>query len=59
VRGTLRAGTWNVRTGPSVQYGVIGVAQGNSGWDTTPVAGGWRKINFNGKVGYISPLGWL
>lgn len=58
VKGTLKSGTWNVRLGAYVGAGVIGVAQGNTTWDTVVVAGGWRKITFNGKVGYISPLGW-
>lgn len=58
VTGTLRAGTWNVRSGAGTNYPIIGVAQGNTIWSTVIVSGNWRKITFNGKTGYISPLGW-
>ena len=58
VKGTLKPGTWNVRSGAGVNFGVIGVAKGGTTYDTVIQANGWRKITFNGKVGYISPLGW-
>jgi hypothetical protein len=58
VRGTLRAGTWNVRTGAGTNYVVMGVVSGHTTWDTVIVSGNWRRINYNGKAGYISPLAW-
>ncbi len=58
VRATLRAGSWNVRAGAGTNYPVLGVIGGSSTWDTTVVSGNWRKINFNGKAGYVSPIAW-
>jgi uncharacterized protein YgiM (DUF1202 family) len=54
----VKKGTWNVRTGPGMGYGTIGVVQGGQRYQTTKVAGNWRQISFNGRTGYVGPAAW-
>lgn len=55
---TIKAGTWNVRTAPSVSASVEGIAKGGQVYSTSVIADGWRQITFNGKTGFVGPLGW-
>ena len=50
---TVKAGTWNVRTGPGVGYPIAGIARGG---DVLAAANpdGWIPVLYNGEIRWIS-----
>ena len=50
---TMKAGTWNVRTGPGVGYPIAGIARGG---DVLAAANpdGWIPVLYNGEIRWIS-----
>lgn len=52
---TIKPGTWNVRETPNINSDARGIAIGGQKYDTTVLEGGWRKVSFRGKAGYIGP----
>lgn len=55
---TVKPGTWNVRSAPSMSGGIKGTVAGSQRFDTQVVNDNWRKINFNGSTGYVGPKAW-
>ncbi|MEE6451134.1 SH3 domain-containing protein [Gottfriedia acidiceleris] len=44
----------NIRSGPGTNYNLIGSATKNQKVDVISTSNGWHKINYQGKIGYIS-----
>lgn len=56
---TVKPGTWNVRTAPSLDGAIrAGNVLGGQVYDTIIVADGWRQINFRNAIGYVGPKAW-
>lgn len=56
VRGTST--TYYVRTQPSTASPSIGVVRGGQHYATEQAGGGWRRITFSGRQGYVGPAAW-
>lgn len=56
--GTLKRGTWNVRSGPSTDYGSIGIAHGGESYKIEETRNGWKRVIFTGRQGWIGPAAW-
>lgn len=44
----------NIRSGPGTRYSILGLAPKGASYTITGQSGAWYKIDFGGKVGYIS-----
>ncbi len=53
--GTLEAVTGlNVRTGPGLSHGKIGIIRPGTAYEIVGQQAGWYAINYNGQAGYVS-----
>ena len=50
--------TFYVRQSPSVASPDIGIVRGGQSYITELLPSSWRKISFNGKIGYVGPAAW-
>ena len=51
---TIAAGTWNIRTGPSADFPVAGIAKSGEVYERAEI-GNWIPIVYNGEVCFIGP----
>ena len=50
------AGSWNVRSGPGTEYGIVTVVKkGASFWYVSTADNGWIQVEVNGQYGWLSP----
>lgn len=52
--GTVSASSLNVRSGPGSSYGKLGTLSSGKQVEILETQGGWHRIDFNGKTGYVS-----
>ena len=55
---TVKQGTYFVREKPEFSARVIGTIKGGNAFYTVSAALGFRRIIFNGKIGYVGPGAW-
>ncbi len=54
IKYTVTGERVNIRSGAGTNYNIIGSATKNQKLDVISTSNGWRKINYQGKTGYIS-----
>jgi N-acetylmuramoyl-L-alanine amidase len=54
----VKQGTYYVREKPGFNAKVIGTVKGGQAFYTVPAALGFKRIIFNGKIGYVGPGAW-